>query len=342
MKKFFVSLAVTLITLFIFIPATVSAQGTEPVTIISGDQIIVGNSFRLEANETLEGNLLVIGGTAITVQGSTINGAVLLIGGTITIDGNLNGEIVSIGGVINLEEHAVVDGSLTLVGANLKRSPSAQISGTISEESPGFLDNFEFFNKNGVAFPFTQKQSVFTRVFNATIESLVIAALAVVIGLLIPSNLKNMAGTLVKQPAITGGVGLLTILVTPIILVLLAITILLMPISLLAAFVFAIAVFVGYIVVGYEIGRRFGELFKDSWHPSIAAGVGTLLLSLITNMAGLIPCIGWILGFLVSIIGLGAVIISRFGSTKYAASVVQAMVSPIVEVPAQDPPNIHS
>jgi len=79
-------------------------------------------------------------------------------------------------------------------------------------------------------------------------------------------------------------------------------------------------------------------VFKDTWHPSIAAGIGTLLLSLVTGFAGVIPCVGWVLGFLASIIGLGAVVISRFGSTKYATKVISAVIQPAEEDLPTEPP----
>ena len=337
MKKYLLSLLISLFIVLAIAPSAVLAQNPEPGNSITGDQVIIGNTFRLEANDTLEGNILVVGGTVSTVQGSTVNGDLVLIGGTMAINGTINGDIVSIGGVVTLEDSAVVNGGLAILGTSLVRSPSAQITGNIMEETPGY-QNLDFLKKYGISIPFTQKQSPFSKVINATFNSLVMAALAVVLGLLMPSNIKNVAAALVSQPAITGGAGLLTIVVAPIIMVLLAITIILLPVSLLAMLALALSLLFGFIVVGYEIGNRLSGLFKDTWHPSIAAGIGTLFLSLVTSLAGVIPCVGWILGFVASIMGLGAVIISRFGSNKFAPSVVQAVISPVTETPSQDSP----
>ncbi len=337
MKKTLSFLLVTILLLLAITPSTVLAQDPEPGNTISGDQVIVGNTFRLESGETLDGNMLVIGGTASTAQDSTVNGDLVLIGGTLAVNGAVNGDIVSIGGVVNLEDAAIVNGSMTMIGASLKRSPQAQITGSISQETPSFLD-FDFLTENGLDLPLTPKRTPFSRALGAAFQALVMAALAVVVGLLLPKNMRNVAAALVREPVVTGGVGLLTIVVAPVILVLLAITIILIPVSLLAAIALALAVVFGYIVVGYEIGNRFSALVKDTWHPSIAAGIGTLLLALVTGLAGIIPCIGWVLGFLASIMGLGAVVTSRFGSTRYAARVVQAVISPIETAPPQEPP----
>ncbi len=337
MKKTLTFLLVTIVILLAVTPSAVLAQNPEPGNTITGDQVIIGNTFRLESGETLDGNMLIIGGTASTAQDSMVNGDLVLVGGTLAVNGSVNGDIVSIGGVVNLEDAAVINGSMTMIGASLKRSPLAQITGSISEETPHFLD-FDFLDENGLNLPLAPKRTPFTKVLNAAFQALVMAALAVVVGLLLPRNMKNVAAALVREPVVTGGVGLLTIVVAPVILVLLAITIILIPVSLLAAIALALAVLFGYIVVGYEIGNRFSTLFKDTWHPSIAAGIGTLLLALVTGLSGIIPCVGWVLGFVASIMGLGAVVTSRFGSTRYASSVVQAVISPVEPVPPQEPP----
>ena len=119
MKKTLSFLLVTILLLLAITPSTVLAQDPEPGNTISGDQVIVGNTFRLESGETLDGNMLVIGGTASTAQDSTVNGDLVLIGGTLAVNGAVNGDIVSIGGVVNLEDAAIVNGSMTMMGAGL-------------------------------------------------------------------------------------------------------------------------------------------------------------------------------------------------------------------------------
>ena len=337
MKKTCAFATVILLFLLAFVVSPVHAQEPQPGNTISGDQVIIGNNFTLEKNETLEGSLLIIGGTASTAADSKINGDLVLIGGTLTIDGAVEGDIVSIGGVVNLQDSAMVNGSLTMVGATLSRSPTAQISGSISEETPRFL-NFDFLRDNGLKPPLHLKTNPLNRILTATFQALVMAILAVLVGLLLPRNLKNTAIALVREPVVTGGVGLLAMVVAPIILILLSITIILIPVTLLAAIAFALAVVFGNIVIGYEIGNRLSAVFKDTWHPSISAGIGTLLLGLVTGFAGVIPCVGWVLGFLASIIGLGAVVISRFGSTKYATKVISAVIQPAEEDLPTEPP----
>jgi hypothetical protein len=162
------------------------------------------------------------------------------------------------------------------------------------------------------------------------------AALAVILGLLFPQQIKRVATTFSSEPLVTGGVGLLSIVIAAILLVLFTITIILIPVTVLSVLLLGVAFLFGWIAMGNEIGFRLAQLFKTTWHPSIASGIGVLLLGLVTGFATLIPCIGWLVGFIVAIVGLGAVVISRFGSSKYANKVTQAVL-PTVPV-APNPP----
>ncbi len=327
MKKSLVVLIVLILTLLVSVPSVVLAQGDNPPSgnTITGDQVVIGNTFRLESGDTLDGSMLIIGGTATTASDTKINGDLILIGGTLAIDGTVNGDIVSIGGAVNLSDSAIVNGNLSLLGANLQRSSGSIINGQIEEGSPNFpgegaTDQLRRW------LPFGNWRNPVRGILTTLFEALALGILAVLVGLLMPHNVKNIAANLVREPLVSGGIGLLAIIVAPIILLLVAITIILIPVSFLAFIALGLALVLGFIAVGYEVGQRLATLFKTTWHPSISAGIGTLLLSLVTGIAGLIPCVGWVLGFIAAIIGLGAVITSRVGSERYANKLLQAVL----------------
>jgi hypothetical protein len=110
--------------------------------------------------------------------------------------------------------------------------------------------------------------------------------------------------------------------VIPTLLILLTITIILIPVSLLGVLVVIVAVLFGWIALGLEVGRRIADVFKVHWHDALLAGLGTLVLSLVVNGIGAVPCIGWVAPFLVGLFGLGGVIITRFGSQAYPLTAV--------------------
>jgi hypothetical protein len=145
-------------------------------------------------------------------------------------------------------------------------------------------------------------------------NALTLAALAAVVALLLPKPTDRVASAVVTQPLLSGGLGLLTILVAPALFILLVITIILSPLGLIGILVLGIGMVFGWIALGLEIGRREASLFKAEWAAPVAAGVGTLTLSLISAMVGLIPCIGWVAPVLAAIVGLGGVVLSQFGT----------------------------
>jgi energy-coupling factor transporter transmembrane protein EcfT len=105
--------------------------------------------------------------------------------------------------------------------------------------------------------------------------------------------------------------------VLPIVLVLLAITICLSPVSLIGGALLAIAWAFGLIAIGTEVGKRLAEIFKQEWAIAVEAALGTFILILVFNGAALIPCVGWLLRAVVGIVGLGAVLLTRFGTQDY-------------------------
>jgi hypothetical protein len=141
--------------------------------------------------------------------------------------------------------------------------------------------------------------------------------MAILVVIFWPEPAERAARAVVSQPILSGGLGLLTFISAPILLIVLAITIILSPVSLLGAVLLVVAGVFGWIVIGMEVGKRLVEAFKWEMHPAAAAGIGTLMMSLVVGGVGLVPCIGWLATFVVGAVGLGAVLLTRFGSREY-------------------------
>ena len=132
---------------------------------------------------------------------------------------------------------------------------------------------------------------------------------------------------------------MLTVLLAPLALIALIITIILIPVAFVAVVLLGIAWLLGWVALGLEVGRRIAKMLDQEWAPAIAAGVGTLVLYFV--LAGfdqLVPCVGWLPRTLVGMWGLGAVLMTYFGTRDYPASqdIVHApQVTEVVE--AGDP-----
>jgi len=288
----------------------------------SSSDAVIGNSYTLESGQFLNNDLFVLGGSVNLKQGSTITGNVLMIGSTAQMAGTINGNVVVVGGTINLADTFILNDNLTYAGTAINRAPNAQINGQINANGtpPNVVLPYS------VQIPFVHATANFgLRILGYLAGLFFWTLIAMLVAMFLPVHLSRVSHTILTQPLLSGGLGIVTIIILPIILVLLAITICLIPVSLLGAFVLAIAWAYGLISLGLEIGKRISTSSKHEWHPAISAGVGTLILMAIVNgLSSFVPCIGWIPKVLVGLVGLGAVILTQFGRNTYPQNLSQA------------------
>jgi cytoskeletal protein CcmA (bactofilin family) len=318
MNKLIYSLLVFLI-IAAFLPSTVSAKT------LNDDKVVWGGTFKLGDSDTLKGNLIVIGGTATLAEDSTVTGDIVLIGGTLTVGGNVNGSMIVVGGSANLKNSAYVFGDLITASSSVEQDAGATIAGTVQQNfTIPFQVPFSGDNqtspetKPGITVPDLNPLLKTSRI---GFRSFGVAILAMLLALVVPNMVKRVIHPILTAPIISGGFGLLTIFVAPIVLVMIAITLIGIPISLLGILVLGFASFLGWAAIGAEIGNRIARSFKSQWHIAVSAGVGTLLLTLVTQIIGLIYCIGWITPFLFSMLGLGAVVLTRLGTREYVKNI---------------------
>ncbi len=303
-----------------FIPAVLMAillLGLFPSVALAAGQnaTVIGNNYTLESGQVLNEGLFVLGGNVVLNSGSTVNGDVVMIGGSLQAAGLINGNLVVLGGTANLASTFVLSGNLTEAGTVVNRDPGAQIHGQTNTNQgiptviiPGQV---QIPNINSGLNPVLKVGGFFLRLFLWTLAAMVLA-------MFIPTHMLRTSQAAVTQPLISGGLGLLTVIIVPIVMVLLAITICLIPVSLIGLLLLAAAWIFGLISLGYEVGRRISSTSTIAWHPALSAGLGTLLLmAVLSGMEALIPCVGWIPKALVGFAGLGAVLLTQFGMKPY-------------------------
>lgn len=307
--------------------------GCVPFSVIDLDEgLVIGQTFRLSSGETIDNDLTVIGANATLDKNSTVDGTITIIGGSMTIDGAVNGDVSVIGSDVSLEEHAVVQGSVDTVGGTVRRASGAVVEG----RSVGNIPPIPHITTLRTPAMQVSVDPV-TAPLMAMFQALALAALAVVVNLFVPAPMERAGRTAVAVPAASGGVGCLTILV----LVVMSITIILLPVSLLGLLVVGVAALFGWLAIGLLVGRQLNILLKQSWTDPVNAGVGTLVISLLASLLNVIPCIGWTASALVSLVALGAAILTRFGTqvypSPYAAAPLPQYTPPAAERPAPQP-----
>lgn len=293
------------------------------------DKYVFGDNFTLESGDTLDEDLYVFGGNIDIQSGAEVSGDIWLTGGNLTIDGEVGGDVHATGGSVRLGSTAVVNGDVEVTGASIDRDPAATVGGEIKRNASGPME----LTPGNWSLPWvaTVANNIFSDVFSVFLWSFLLAALAVVVVIFWPKQVALTGTTAIQQPVVAGGLGILTLIAAVIILTLLAITIILSPISIIGFLALGVLALFGWIALGYEVGHRLMKAFKTEWALPVSAGLGTLLLTFIARGIDVtFDCIGWTVPFIIGMMGLGAVLITRLGTQPYPPSVVPVTAPAIV------------
>jgi hypothetical protein len=297
--------ACLLVLTILFIPTRAMAAS------INGDEVVFGNNYLLAQGQTLHGNLIVFGGTATVEAGARVTGDILIFGGTTSIDGTAAGDLVIFGGILSVDDDAAIGGDLSFVGGTYFVDPAAPIAGEIRHDY-GQTDAAtaeKTFVEQLIGKGFDFVGSLF-RVF-------VYTSLAVLLVIFWPKQVERVSQAIIAQPVTSGVVGVLALGVTIPVLGLLAITIVLLCLALPGMAVLFVAGVLGWAAIGFEVGQRMQDALNQAWAPAVSVGIGTLTISLISLGLEQIPCIGWLLPFLLVLVGLGSVVLTRAGTVNY-------------------------
>lgn len=331
-KKYFFQFLIFVSTLIlIMVPATnVTAQNNNPPE-INEDKVVVGQIFTLLEDQVMSGDLAIIGGTAILKSGSILNGDIALLGGAIQIEGTVNGDIQGVGGSIDLKETAILNGDFYNFGSTLTRNEGAVITGNQIANVP-----FKF-NKYLNSTPSLPRnfETGSSRFFNfvgdflmAILQIISLSALALVLIMVIPNSTLRVARAIEKQPFVAWGIGLLTLFVFPLVLLVMVLTLILIPIAAISVLIFAVAIIFGWIGLGFLVGLKLFSSTSKGMSPALKAAFGTLIISTIGRIIAIVPCIGGLLVIFVGLTGLGAVILTYFGTRPYPLATIKSIPTP--------------
>ncbi len=342
MNKIFRSITLLVLLILLLAPASPAyAQSGEP------GKIVFGDNYTLESGEELNGDLVVFGGNVTVEEDADLNGNLVVFGGTISSNGNLNGDVVVFGGQISLDENAVVAGDVVTIGGQLTQAEGAEIKGEVVKNvSPDIQI------PSGRIPPDVNPPSVnidfnpFWTVAGIFYRAVILAALAMLVVIFLKPQMENVSQAIVSQPVMSGGVGLLTVFGGPISIVVVAlvmiITLILIPVAAVVVFLgvlaIALAWLFGMIALGNEVGERFTQSINQSWAPAFTAGFGTFLLMLVGGAIGEIPCVGWLFVALIGFVGIGAAVLTRFG-TRPLQTVPVTVSTPPVNINQLPPAN---
>jgi cytoskeletal protein CcmA (bactofilin family) len=304
---------------------------------LSGDLVVFGGNVSIEEDATVKGSVVVFGGNTDMAEGATIERDVAMFGGNMQVNGRIKGSAVVMGGQIYLGKTAVVNGDVSAIGGQVDRDPGAKVEGKIVEnipaptiDIPSSPESPEVPNLPDVSNPpkINIQTNPMWEAFNVVLRALVVAGLGMLLTLFLQPQLERVADAIVRQPVLAGSFGLLTAVLTPMVMLVMIVTLILIPVAALVALLLPLTWLFGVIALGQEVGERFTRSINQTWAPVLTTGFGTFLLLLVGGYIGMIPCVGWLVPVLIALIGVGGVMMTWFGTRLAPGSPPQP-----VEVP---------
>ncbi|SEO98144.1 protein CcmA, bactofilin family [Halogranum amylolyticum] len=279
---------------------TVVVSGT-----VTGDVQAIAGSVTIEGD--VDGSVDALGGSVLVRDGARIGGSLEAAAGAIQLDGEVVGNARLGGDEVTLGPTAVVGGNLEYDAETFDVAPGASVAGTTTRN-----DDLSF----NVGSPFAGGVDFAV----PTIPPVVVVAYGFLANLLLGAVLLLAAPRFAEQVVDvgtnralqSGGVGLLTLVGVPVVLVILLLTIVGIPLSLLGFVVFAFALWVGQVFGAYLVGTKALDLADRSsrW--------GALLLGLLALAAlELLPFgLGGVVSFVVLLLGLGALALALYERSR--------------------------
>ncbi len=346
---------VLLLGVGLLLPSTsVMAGGTSPP---GDDGIVVWNEdYTLEADERLNGSLVVFNGDATLEADSRVEGAVIIWNGNVEVEGTVEGDVVVSGGDIYLGEDAYVEGNVVCSWeCDMEQEDGAHVEGVFTEGDP--LGNFHIERVPGIpvempsptTFWVSGPGQVLDAVFKfirGVAAVLVVSSVAGLVALIWPHPTARIGQTLVKAPWHSLGIGVLTAITATVAIIVLAVLICTVPAAALVGLALGAAGLFGWIAIGAVVGEKLMQALNiRGIAPLWAAGLGTLVITLVSvafsNAFGLtllgwlgkiiglcIVPLGWLMTVILGCLGLGAVVLTRFGTTSYIPSLGQGYHPP--------------
>lgn len=254
-----------------------------------------------------------------------IGGDVVGIGTKVEVDGIVRGDLVAVGSRLTLRGE--VRGDLVGVGSTLKLLPGSKIRGELVNVG-GKLDNqgaeVEQTTDLGLSAPFTPSiaQGIpmgFLAFLGFWMDFLVIALVFVVLLLhsaIVPERVRTISEETPVRPGTAFLAGLLGYAALFVVNFFLIVTLVGIPLAVLVYFVFKVLQWLGLAGIFHFVGQRIGRLLNRE--VSLLGGV--LLGFLPFALLRFLPfCTGWLIWFVVEILAIGFVILTRAGGKGSAA-----------------------
>jgi hypothetical protein len=275
-------------------PPALAADNQSPCT-SSSERPAFGSTVTVGPRDVLCSNVTAMSGT-VSIQGQ-VRGNILAFGSTIIIDGGVIGDIKLFGGSVSFHTGSYVHGNVNLYGSRVDREKDVSIDGIYNEHT----------NTNGL--------------FGFSVITLPVWFLFLMIplGLLytrfLPEHVVFVSATVKNKMRRSLLIGLLSAFLTPAVLLVLIALIISIPFALIVLLVLLTAWTLGTTAVCWMLGEQIIRAFTTRPYTRyLQVIVGVIMLTVFISL----PFIGWLVFLGTGIVGLGAVLLSRFGTRLYS------------------------
>ncbi len=280
---------------------------------VQGDAVAVLGNVRVAPGAKVGHDAVAVLGR-VELQGEARD-VVSVLGGASEVNGPVHGEVVVVLGSLKLGPKAVVERDVVVIGGQLTRDPEAMVHGRVTHVTLPGLGDFEWLATWLRECAIWGRPLAFHRGLGwAWAIAFGFLGFYLLLALIFGRGVAQCAATFERRPAMSILSAVLTVLLSPVAIVILAITIvggLLVPF--VAAGLFFAGLF-GKVVMLAWLGRRFTKFFGDGplGGPVFSVLIGGLVLMLVYT----IPFVGVTAYKLLSWLGLGVVMLTIVEAMK--------------------------
>ncbi len=313
-----------------------TVNATDPVDSV----VLFGCGARIQSGARVQKDVVSFGGDVVIEKDVRITGDVVAFGGNVDIAGQVGHRVTVLGGNLTLESTAVVQNDVNITGGFIDQKEGSVVQGRIVRGQP-FSSG-----RVGVVPPAIFPAAIGGGLFSAVsglvfglirnlVYALALAALGALTVVFMPTQTHQVSDTAQKFAMESMGIGCLTVFVALTLGVLLLITLCGIPFGILVLLSLVVAWMFGWIALGRLTGERLLDAVKvREILPIVAVVVGVLVLTIVSY----VPVIGWLIGLFLGLLGIGAVVLTRFGTRPYPMPTpAPAVLAPIASAASSVP-----
>ena len=266
--------------------------------------VVFDGEHAVVRGETLDGDLVVLAGRAEIDEGAVVRGSVWVLGGACVVSGVVEGDVTGLAGRLTLGDSSRVGGDLVLGGSDAEVAEGAQVEGETTE-------TLSQVSGDGA--------SAGPRLRTGLQAALLLGVLALVVSVWWGVPLARVGAAAVRHPVASLATGVMAGLTGLIVVVLVGFTLVLLPVAVLMGLGGLVAVALGWAGLAAYVAARLAT-------PRLPRALATSLLAaavmVVVTLLALVPLAGGAIALLAAAWGLGAALLTRVGSREFRPAVI--------------------